>query len=185
MKPKPQWCSQHCPLGCRRDAQGFAFDSGDPATAQILCIWERPAAEEVERQEAAVGNTGGAFNGWLRELGIARDQVLIANTLRCRHPRNEFPKEGLKADAVKACRHWDEKIAAYNPDVWGVTYHPASCFQVPQWKPYVLRALDKALSYRHTGRRPAVLMGNEAMAAFLPHLKGGVGRWKCHFEEGL
>ncbi len=165
-------------------ARGFAADSGDPTKAKILFIWEAPGEREVEQEEAAVGPTGGAFNGWLKKCGTNRNEVVVANTIRSRFGNNDFPGGDLRGPAVQACRHWDDAIIAYSPDVWGVSYHPSAAFRTPQWRLYIMRAIERSLVLREQGHRPAILCGNEAMNAFLPHLKGGVGRWKCHFEEG-
>jgi hypothetical protein len=178
MRAKPAWCRDNCPLGKNRWRQGFAEDSGT-ADAKLLCIWENPSADDVDKREAASDAMGGLFNGWLRDLGLHRSDVLIANTLRCADPSGaSSPKGGFGP-----CRHWDDKINTYDPNIWGVTYNPSQCLAVPQWRLYVKRAIEMALMYRAEGRRPALLMGTQAMNAFLPHLQGGVGTWKCHFEE--
>jgi uracil-DNA glycosylase len=178
MRGKPKWCYTNCP--CATKTQGFAKDSGDPLTAILAFVWEAPGYDETQKQEAAVGKTGELFNRWLRELGVDRSEVLVCNTVRCRWGTNDYPKGDLRVLAEDKCRHWDEEsLITYNPEEWWVTYHPAAYWRVNQYEEYIKMAIANALASKH---KSVVLMGEKAMSAFMPWLRGGVDRWKGHHE---
>lgn len=59
--------------------------------AQLLVIGEAPGAEEDRRGEPFVGRAGQLLNSMLRAIGCAREQVYIANVLKCRPPGNRDP----------------------------------------------------------------------------------------------
>lgn len=66
------------------------FGVGD-RRAQLLVIGEAPGAEEDRRGEPFVGRAGQLLNSMLRAIGCAREQVYIANVLKCRPPGNRDP----------------------------------------------------------------------------------------------
>jgi len=59
--------------------------------AQLLVIGEAPGAEEDRRGEPFVGRAGQLLNSMLRAIGCAREDVYIANVLKCRPPGNRDP----------------------------------------------------------------------------------------------
>lgn len=59
--------------------------------AQLLVIGEAPGAEEDRRGEPFVGRAGQLLNSMLRAIGCARQDVYIANVLKCRPPGNRDP----------------------------------------------------------------------------------------------
>jgi DNA polymerase len=59
--------------------------------ARLLVIGEAPGAEEDRRGEPFVGRAGQLLNSMLRAIGCAREQVYIANVLKCRPPGNRDP----------------------------------------------------------------------------------------------
>jgi uracil-DNA glycosylase family 4 len=64
-----------------------------------LIIGEAPGAEEDRRGEPFVGRAGQLLNAMLRAIGLAREQVFIANVLKSRPPNNRDPKP----EEVAAC----------------------------------------------------------------------------------
>lgn len=66
------------------------FGVGD-RQAQWLVVGEAPGAEEDRQGEPFVGRAGGLLNSMLRGIGLAREQVFIANVLKCRPPNNRDP----------------------------------------------------------------------------------------------
>jgi len=66
------------------------FGVGDPE-ARWLVIGEAPGAEEDRQGQPFVGRAGQLLNSMLRAVGLARDQVFIANVLKCRPPGNRDP----------------------------------------------------------------------------------------------
>ena len=60
--------------------------------AQLLVIGEAPGADEDRQGEPFVGRAGQLLNAMLRAIGLAREEVFIANILKCRPPGNRDPK---------------------------------------------------------------------------------------------
>lgn len=60
--------------------------------AEWLIIGEAPGAEEDRQGEPFVGRAGKLLNAMLWAIGLQRDQVYIANILKCRPPNNRDPK---------------------------------------------------------------------------------------------
>jgi DNA polymerase len=81
--------------------------------AQWLLIGEAPGAEEDARGEPFVGQAGKLLDNMLAALGMnRRENVYIANVLKCRPPGNRTP-EPLE---VEACRPYLERqIALIRP----------------------------------------------------------------------
>jgi DNA polymerase len=67
------------------------FGVGD-AQAQWLVIGEAPGADEDAQGEPFVGRAGQLLNAMLLAIGLQREQVYIANVLKCRPPNNRDPK---------------------------------------------------------------------------------------------
>ena len=61
-------------------------------TADLLIIGEAPGAEEDRRGEPFVGRAGQLLNAMLGAIHLAREDVYIANILKCRPPNNRDPK---------------------------------------------------------------------------------------------
>lgn len=74
------------------------FGVGDRQAAWLV-IGEAPGAEEDRRGEPFVGRAGQLLNSMLMAIGLAREQVYIANILKCRPPQNRDPKP----EEVVAC----------------------------------------------------------------------------------
>lgn len=77
-----------CGLACRRTRTVFGV--GD-RNAAWLVVGEAPGAEEDRRGEPFVGRAGQLLNAMLAAVGLAREQVYIANVLKCRPPDNRDP----------------------------------------------------------------------------------------------
>lgn len=67
------------------------FGVGDPR-ARWLVIGEAPGADEDAKGEPFVGRAGQLLNEMIRAVGLRREQVYIANILKCRPPNNRDPK---------------------------------------------------------------------------------------------
>lgn len=98
-----------CPLHESRTQTVFGVGNKD---ADWLIIGEAPGAEEDRRGEPFVGRAGKLLDEMLRAAGQSREQVFIANILKCRPPNNRDPE----ADEAKACRGYLERqIALLKP----------------------------------------------------------------------
>jgi DNA polymerase len=85
-----------CPLHATRT--NGVFGVGDPR-ARWLIIGEAPGADEDKQGEPFVGRAGQLLNSMLKAIGLAREQVFIANILKSRPPNNRDPKP----EEVRAC----------------------------------------------------------------------------------
>ncbi|MCG8378083.1 MAG: uracil-DNA glycosylase [Proteobacteria bacterium] len=77
------------------------FGVGNP-NADWLVIGEAPGAEEDRQGEPFVGRAGKLLNSMLRAMGLSREQVYIANILKCRPPNNRDPRP----EEVVACESY-------------------------------------------------------------------------------
>ncbi len=66
------------------------FGVGDPH-ARLMIIGEAPGADEDRQGEPFVGRAGQLLNAMLAAIGFAREQVYIANIIKCRPPGNRDP----------------------------------------------------------------------------------------------
>jgi len=67
------------------------FGVGDRRAA-LLVIGEAPGADEDREGEPFVGRAGQLLNRMLAAIGLPRQQVYIANILKCRPPGNRDPR---------------------------------------------------------------------------------------------
>jgi len=79
--------------------QQTVFGVGNQS-ASLMVIGEAPGAEEDRQGEPFVGRAGQLLNAMLLAIGLRRDQVYIANILKCRPPGNRDPRpeEALKCE---------------------------------------------------------------------------------------
>ncbi len=80
--------------------------------AQWLIVGEAPGAEEDRQGEPFVGRAGQLLNSMLRAIGLAREQVYIANVLKCRPPGNRDP---TVAEAAECLPFLEQQIALLKP----------------------------------------------------------------------
>jgi DNA polymerase len=67
------------------------FGVGNPR-ARWMFVGEAPGADEDRQGEPFVGRAGQLLNAMLRAIGLAREDVYIANVLKCRPPGNRDPR---------------------------------------------------------------------------------------------
>ena len=77
-----------CPL--KETRTRLVFGAGN-ADAEVMFVGEAPGAEEDRTGLPFVGRAGQLLNQLLEEVGLSREQVFIANTLKCRPPGNRDP----------------------------------------------------------------------------------------------
>ncbi len=79
---------------CRLHKQGrkqIVFGVGNP-NADLMFIGEAPGADEDEQGEPFVGRAGQLLNNMIKAMGIRREDVYIANIIKCRPPGNRTPE---------------------------------------------------------------------------------------------
>jgi DNA polymerase len=89
------------------------FGVGDPAAGWMV-IGEAPGAEEDKRGEPFVGRAGQLLNSMLRAIGLAREQVYIANMLKCRPPKNRDPAAG---EVAECSPYLDRQVELVQPKI--------------------------------------------------------------------
>lgn len=89
------------------------FGVGD-RQADWLIIGEAPGADEDRQGEPFVGRAGKLLNPMLLAVGLKREQVFIANVLKCRPPDNRDPAP----DEAAQCRPFlNRQIALIRPRI--------------------------------------------------------------------
>jgi DNA polymerase len=82
--------------------------------AEWMVIGEAPGAEEDRQGEPFVGRAGQLLNSMLQAIGFPREQVFIANVLKCRPPGNRDPKP---EEAACCTPYLARQIELVNPRV--------------------------------------------------------------------
>lgn len=89
------------------------FGSGN-RQADWMLIGEAPGQSEDQQGLPFVGKAGQLLTEMIRALGLNREQVYIANVLKCRPPNNRDPK----AEEVEACSEYlQRQIALVQPKI--------------------------------------------------------------------
>ncbi len=151
----------NCKLGATRTK--FVFGVGNP-NADLLVIGEALGADEDAQGEPFVGRGGQLLTKILEAVNFSRDEVYIANIIKCRPPENRRPE----ADEVEQCepylykqieliqpklmlalgltavntllkaKHTMGAIRGKTLEYRGIpliaTYHPAALLRNPEWK---------------------------------------------------
>lgn len=97
-----------CPLGPGR--LRFVFGEGDPK-ARLMFVGEGPGRDEDLQGRPFVGKAGELLDRMIGAIGLARDQVYIANVVKCRPPDNRVPTGPEAAACLGYLRRQIELIA--------------------------------------------------------------------------
>lgn len=100
-----------CPLHESRTNAVFGAGNAD---AQLMFVGEAPGAEEDRQGLPFVGRAGRLLNRLLDEVGLAREDVFVANILKSRPPANRDPHP----EEIDACwPYLDRQIELIEPKV--------------------------------------------------------------------
>jgi len=100
-----------CALAGTRTQVVYGVGASD---ADLLFIGEAPGMHEDRQGEPFVGAAGQLLTRMLGEIGLTREDVYIANILKCRPPGNRDPLPG----EIEACTPWlVEQISLIQPTV--------------------------------------------------------------------
>ena len=100
---------RRCPLCGRR--RHIVFGVGNP-NAQLVFVGEGPGRDEDIQGEPFVGAAGELLNRIIQAIKLTREQVYIANIVKCRPPGNRNPEP----DEIETCRPFLERqLKAINP----------------------------------------------------------------------
>lgn len=101
---------------CKLHTQGrkqIVFGVGNPA-AEIMFVGEAPGADEDSQGVPFVGRAGQLLTKMIAAMGFARDDVYIANVLKCRPPGNRNPEP----DEIALCEPFlFRQLASVEPKV--------------------------------------------------------------------
>ncbi|MDP3092136.1 MAG: uracil-DNA glycosylase [Nitrospira sp.] len=89
---------QRCKLAKLGRSQ-VVFGVGNPH-ASIMFVGEAPGANEDLKGEPFVGAAGRILNDLLQSANLSRDDIYIANVIKCRPPENRDPE----LDEVEICK---------------------------------------------------------------------------------
>jgi len=164
---------------CRLHQQGrkqIVFGVGNPE-ADLMFIGEGPGADEDQQGEPFVGRAGQLLNKMIEAMGIKREDVYIANVVKCRPPGNRTPERdecdtcspflyrqidvikpkaivALGAVAAKTLLGLNDTMANmrgqwfdYRGTKLRVTYHPAYLLRDPRQKGEAWKDLQEVMKY--------------------------------------
>lgn len=98
-----------CPLGSTRT--NLVFGTGNPQ-AKLMFVGEAPGEQEDLEGIPFVGRAGKLFDKFLFAVDIPREDVYIANMLKCRPPQNRDPLP----EEQDVCIYWlREQVRAIRP----------------------------------------------------------------------
>jgi len=163
---------------CKLHLQGrkqIVFGVGNP-NADLMFIGEAPGADEDMKGEPFVGRAGQLLTNMIKAMGITREDVYIANIIKCRPPGNRTPER----DECETCSPFlMRQIEAVKPKVivalgaiaaktllsvsasmmelrgqWfdfrgtklAVTYHPAFLLRDPRQKKETWKDLQRVMA---------------------------------------
>lgn len=165
---------EKCSLANTR--QNFVFGMGNPA-ADLMFIGEAPGQEEDLKGLPFVGRAGQLLDKMLFAMKLKREEVYIANVLKCRPPNNRDP---LPEEVSKCEPYLKKQIELIEPKViialgrisaqvllkktdplsalrrdthnyenipFIVTYHPAALLRNPRWKINAWNDLQKLKAF--------------------------------------
>jgi DNA polymerase len=88
---------RRCKL-CTLGRSQIVFGVGNPK-ARLMFVGEAPGEDEDRKGEPFVGRAGQLLTKIIEAIGMTRDQVYIANVIKCRPPGNRNPEP----DEVASC----------------------------------------------------------------------------------
>jgi DNA polymerase len=99
-----------CPLH-KQGRKQIVFGVGN-SRADLMFIGEAPGADEDQQGEPFVGRAGQLLNNMIKAMGLRREDVYIANIIKCRPPGNRTPER----DECETCSPFlMRQIAAIKP----------------------------------------------------------------------
>ena len=100
-----------CRLAATRKT--VVFGTGNP-NADLMFIGEAPGRDEDEQGEPFVGKAGQLLTDIIKAMKLTRDDVYIANVIKCRPPENRNPEP----DELDECRPYIQRqVALIQPKV--------------------------------------------------------------------
>ncbi len=120
------------------------FGTGD-ANADLLFIGEGPGADEDKQGLPFVGRAGQLLDKQIAAMGLARDQVYIANIVKTRPPGNRVP---TPEEAARCTPYLEEQIAIIQPQVIVTLGATAAKYLLDDMKIAITRARGQWRTWR-------------------------------------
>lgn len=89
------------------------FGDGD-LKSELMFVGEAPGRDEDMQGKPFVGRAGQLLNKFLEEIGLKREDVYIANIIKCRPPENRVP---LPEEAESCLPYLRNQVAIINPKI--------------------------------------------------------------------
>src|SRR5439155_2638707 len=100
-----------CKLASGRTQVVFGVGRSD---ADLLFVGEGPGEQEDQKGEPFVGRAGQLLTQLIEGIGLTREEVYIANVVKCRPPGNRDPQP----EEIESCAPWlDRQLALIRPRV--------------------------------------------------------------------
>ena len=100
-----------CPLS---QGRANAVPGEGPPDARVMFIGEGPGINEDRQGRPFVGAAGKFLEEMLQSVGLKREEVFIANMVKCRPPGNRDP---LPAETAACSKYLDRQIELINPEL--------------------------------------------------------------------
>ncbi len=154
----------------------IVFGVGNPR-AELMFVGEGPGADEDEQGEPFVGRAGQLLNKMIEAMALRREEVYIANVVKCRPPGNRTPERdecdtcspflmrqidaikpkaivALGAVAAKTLLGLNDSMATLRTHSYEfrgarlfVTYHPAYLLRDPRQKGEAWKDLQQVMKF--------------------------------------
>jgi uracil-DNA glycosylase len=172
-----------------RHRNKIVFGAGNPR-AELMFIGEGPGHDEDLQGLPFVGRAGQLLTQMIEAMGLSRNDVYIANVVKCRPPENRAPEKDevstcmpyllrqigaiqpkaivcLGSVAAQALLSTNKGISRFRGEWFDfrgsrlmATYHPAYLLRNPHAKPEVWTDLKKVMAY--LGLKPPVRGGSRS-----------------------
>lgn len=204
VRDKPQGCKL-CPL--QYLGTGFCPDYVPP-TPKMMLLLESPYSDDVINQMPLSGSMGDFLESKiLKPANLKREDLLIANTLRCKFTKDKYDKDKLnkkennrkdyrypsgkiKGQAENNCRQFDINIRNFNPTLFLMTFGIDDSFNDAAYISLMQHDIKRAkwLAETYTEEHVCILMGKNAISMVndlpLSDGKGGLRSWHGSYFKG-
>ncbi len=179
--PQIAYAVHNCTRCALHQGRTRAVPGEGPANAAVMFIGEGPGFNEDKQGRPFVGAAGKFLEELLHGIGFKREDVFIANVVKCRPPNNRDPEP----DELAACKDYlDRQVELIDPKVIvtlgrfsmyryfpgaSITkihgqaqrvgnrlvvpmFHPAAALHQPKWRPLLIEDFQKLPQYIEEAR---------------------------------
>lgn len=129
----------------------IVFGEGSPEAA-LMFVGEGPGADEDIQGRPFVGKAGQLLTNLINKLGLSREEVYIANIVKCRPPNNRDPEEDERSACISYLR---EQIDIIRPKaiiaLGKIATHSLMGSNEPIGRFSIMKMRGKFFNYQHKG----------------------------------